>query len=453
MFCDVNVFNVFVRFEKNVVYLKPNISPLIIPFISQTLPDEVIFCYERYNKECPFCGGELNANGRYKISINKCINVKKQQYICKSCDESLITDIDHVNKNSCYMNEISLQGLYIGLIDYMSLEKVSEIIKHFYGHAPARQTILNHINNNSEEFFKKEEEKIEKELEKANIQPSGVYHYDEQYIFVNTDLYLRLIILDNKTKMIIAEKLVHSDKFNKKIVKKFINSNLDDLPLKGIVTDGVNFYQEIIDDLDVPHQLCNFHKMQNLMNLVYKILNRKKLKIKKLKEKTIKDEENLNKTKTKQGKVKNGRIRKTDKKRQKTNKKINHTKKSIKDNKTKIRQLKKEIKEIEQNIDKIKLVLNSKTTKTAKKRFKKLTDMANELPEQITLFIKRLSKTFERTINHIENKFLPNTNNLLECYIGVTLPRYLKRKYKTIKGLENRLRMSKIRWINRNVLP
>ena len=114
------------------------------------------------------------------------------------------------------MAEISTQCLNIGLIDYMSLKKMSEIIEMFHGHAPSRQTILNNINNNSEEFFKKEEEMIEKELQKAGIKPSGIYHYDEQYLFVSTGLYLRLIILDNKTKMIIAEKLIPSKKFNKK---------------------------------------------------------------------------------------------------------------------------------------------------------------------------------------------------------------------------------------------
>ncbi|WP_169805402.1 hypothetical protein [Methanobrevibacter cuticularis] len=193
--------------------------------------------------------------------------------------------------------------------------------------------------------------------------------------------------------------------------------------------------------------------MQNLMNLVYKILNRKKLKIEKLKEKILKNEENSNKTKNNQGTVKKGRILKTDKKRQHYHQKIKNLQKTIKDDKKEIRQLKNEIKEIEKNIDKIKLVFNSKTLKTSKKRFKKLEDMIDELPEPIAVFIKKLSKNFERSINHIKNKFLPNTNNLLECYIGVTLPRYLKKRYKTLHGIKKRLQLSKIRWIKRNVLP
>jgi hypothetical protein len=51
------------------------------------------------------------------------------------------------------------------------------------------------------------------------------------------------------------------------------------LPLKGIITDGTNFYPKIIDELGVPHQICVFHKIQNLMNLHYKIINRDNMKI------------------------------------------------------------------------------------------------------------------------------------------------------------------------------
>ena len=453
MFCDYSIFNVFVRFENNIFYLKPNMSPLIIPLMKQSVDDDVIFCYERYDRVCPFCGGVLNANGRYGICVNKCIDVEKQQYLCKNCNESLVVEPEHIDKNYCYMKETTTQGLNIGLIDHMSYEKMSEMIELIYGHAPSRQTILNHIEKNEEEFLEKEEKKLEKSLKKAGIKPSGVYHYDEQYLFVNGKLYIRLVILDNKTNMIIAKKLIHSTEFNKNFVRNFLKNNLEGLPLKGMVTDGVNYYQEIIDELGVPHQLCNFHKMKNLMDLVYKILNQKKLKIEKSKEKIEKNKENISKIKIKQGSVPKGRILNTDVKRQKSHQKIKNLEKSTRKTRKKIRVLKNEIKEIESNIDKIKLIFNSKTAETSKKRFKRMEDKIDKLPEQIAVFIKKLSKTFEKSINHIKNKFLPNTNNLLECYFGITLPGHLKRKFRTIKGIERRLRLSDIRWIKRNVLP
>jgi len=46
--------------------------------------------------------------------------------------------------------------------------------------------------------------------------------------------------------------------------------------------------------------------------------------------------------------------------------------------------------------------------------------------------------------------FLPNTNNQLECYNGVSLPDNQKRKYWTDKGLERATKLGRIRWMKRN---
>ncbi|GAA5818374.1 MAG: conserved hypothetical protein [Methanobrevibacter sp. CfCl-M3] len=285
-----------------------------------------------------------------------------------------------------------------------------------------------------------------------NISPSGVYNYDEQYLFSNRDLYLRLVILDANTKMIIANDLVNSDDFNKEYVRNFLNNSLKDLPLKGMVTDGANYYPEIIDDLGVPHQICVFHKMQNLMDLHYKIINKNKLKIKRKEEKIEKLENQIKDIKTKQGTVSQGRIPKNNHKRIKTHEKIKNKQKEIKILNSEIKDCKKENKILKDDEKKISRIFKSKTIKTAKKRFNEFKENIDNLLEPTKLFIKRLEKTFERTTKHIVHKFLPNTNNIIECYFGVTLPKLGKRKYRTIEGLKRRLKLSDIRWIEKNVL-
>jgi hypothetical protein len=75
------------------------------------------------------------------------------------------------------------------------------------------------------------------------------------------------------------------------------------LPLRDIITDGASFYPEIIVDLGAMHQICSFHKVQNLMILQYKITNRNKLKIKKREEKKEKLKIKINNLKIKQGSV------------------------------------------------------------------------------------------------------------------------------------------------------
>jgi hypothetical protein len=110
------------------------------------------------------------------------------------------------------------------------------------------------------------------------------------------------------------------------------------------------------------------------------------------------------------------------------------------------------IKELKRYTDKVSLIFKSKALKTAKKRFQKLKDKIKELPEKIGSFIVKLSKDIDNTLNHIINDDIPNTNNKLEGYYKITLPRHLKRTFRTGKGLDTKLRLNKIRWTKRNVL-
>jgi len=117
-----------------------------------------------------------------------------------------------------------------------------------------------------------------------------------------------------------------------------------------------------------------------------------------------------------------------------------------------IRKNKAKIKELQKYVDKISLMFKSKTKETAMKRFQKLKDKIKELPEEIATFIKKLSKDINSTLNHIKNDDIPNTNNKLEGYYKITLPRYLKRTFRTEEGLNRKLRLNRIRWTERNVL-
>ena len=97
-------------------------------------------------------------------------------------------------------------------------------------------------------------------------------------------------------------------------------------------------------------------------------------------------------------------------------------------------------------------MFKSKTKKTAMKRFQKLKDKIKKIPKEIASFIEKLSKDIENTLNHIKNNDIPNTNNKLEGYYKITLPRHLKRIFRTEKGLNTKLRLNQIRWTERNVL-
>jgi predicted nucleic acid-binding Zn-ribbon protein len=447
-----DIFNDFVTFDGDTIILKPSVNPIFIDIVEKIVKKEVKVLYTTPNMICEFCNIKMWSNGTNTHLINKNREIKKQKYICPKCGHSHVTQLTFVPKGCNYTTDVQNEGLKQGLIEYKSLEKTAETIQNTHGCKPSIQTILNHMNKNEDIYLLNMEKKIEREIEEQNIDFSGVYNYDEQYVHIGGELNLRLTLLDNETKMVIEDDIIHWSQFNKKTVKKFIQNNLENLPLKGIVTDGVNYYPEIIDELKVPHQQCTFHKMQNLMTPLNKIINKNKLKIKKRKEKQDKIEKQIQNLEKKKGQVKKGRINKNDKKRIKTHTQIKELKKELQAVKKEMKEFKKENKELKKYIKQISRIFKSKTTQTAKNRLQKFKEKIKDLPNEIKLFIEKLPKNFQRLINHIENKLIPSTNNNIELFYGITIPKQLKRKYKTTKGFKTRLRLSKIRWNQRNVL-
>jgi chromosome segregation ATPase len=188
------------------------------------------------------------------------------------------------------------------------------------------------------------------------------------------------------------------------------------------------------------------------MSLIYKLINRNLLKIKRKEEKKEKLNNKISELKTQRGSVSKGRIDKNDNNRIKIHNKIKSIEKKIKKLNKEIKECKKENKELNKDKKKFSRLFKSKTTETAEKRFNEFKNNENNLHEATKTFFNRLPKTFERVTNHIKNKFLPSTNNVIENYFGSTIPKLLKRKYRTLDGLKRRIKLSDIRWIKRNVL-
>ncbi len=377
---------------------------------------------------CPICNGESIKNGRRTRFINRNKPVKIQKYRClnKKCDNFFETDLKKiVPKNSNYAHKIRYEPVELLLIDYSSLEKISEEIESKYGCKPRRQTILNH---KIEAYKNHYESKIKEELKYSNEELSGVYGYDEQFPSVNGESRARLTLLDVNTNIILNQCLVKE--FKTKTVEKFLNTSLKDKQKKTIVTDGYSAYDQLIDDLKTKHQLCTFHIMHNLMTDVIKTQNKIRRKIK---NKQNKIQEKTNKLKC---------IHKTKRK--------NETVKEIKLLKIELRELKSEQKEWEKIIERISNIFKADTAKKARTRFNILFNNIKHLPPIIGKFLNKLKKKLEKAINHITFDDIPSTNNKLERYFGITLPKFLKRRFGTDKGLEIHLNLTQYRWIQRN---
>lgn len=389
-------------------------------------PLNVVF-YEE-NHSCPFCNSESKKNGRRVRYINMNRPVKIQKYVCsdENCGKFYETNIEKIVPKNCnYAHKLRLEVVKQLLIDYSSLEKISEQISRIYGYKPSRQTVLNHQKESYENHYK---DKLEEGLNYTDDDLSGVYGYDEQFLKVNGETTVRLSLLDLNTHVQLNQLIVKE--FDIKIAEMFIKNTLKNKKVDTMVTDGFTGYNHIIKELKAKHQLCTFHIMHNLMMDLVKKLNKIKRQIKTRKKKTHELTRNLEKNKYKKNKK--------DKIKQ------------LKLLKREIRNLRKEIKEWESYVERISGIFKAKTVKSAKMRFSRLFNSKMHLPPLIRDFIQKLSKVFDKTINHIANNCIPSTNNKKERHFGITLPGYLKRRFRTDLGLEMHLKFAEYRWIQRN---
>lgn len=124
-----------------------------------------------------------------------------------------------------------------------------------------------------------------------------------------------------------------------------------------------------------------------------------------------------------------------------------------------IRHINKTIKNNDDNIDellyyllKFSEIFQSEDKKEARRRLNILKNKIQFLPRSVATMVKRIDYNFNELTLYYEYEGIPKTNNNIELYFKTTLPGYLKRRYRTIKGLKRRLQTARTRWIHRVVL-
>jgi len=386
------VYNPPISFVNDEIHITNNNNPKIIDDLKEIYGKDIEIRYIKRTNTCPICNTEIGCNGTKKFKLNKKYTIKKQKYYCKNkaCQHYFTTKIDKFIPTGCnYTFEIQMGGLIIAGIDYSSCEKKSELINHYSEINISRQTTYYHMNKRSEEYLIKREKEMENLLKSLNIKPTGVYHYDEQVIWIDGEIYFRMTILDAGNNMIINDIIIFHENFSKETINSFLKDNLKDLPLDAIVTDGHQSYPTIIDALGAIHQKCVFHKMQNLMKKVYKKLRTLNQTIRNCKD-NIKDLKNQEQKLKEKKRNKKGRISNKDKKREKSKKQLDNLKNKIKKTRIKLKKAKKEIDELKKNVERISNIFKSKTVKSAERKFNTLHNKVEHLPKEVQSFIKNL---------------------------------------------------------------
>ena len=71
--------------------------------------------------------------------------------------------------------------------------------------------------------------------------------------------------------------------------------------------------------------------------------------------------------------------------------------------------------------------------KGSHRRFNTLNNRRKFLDRNSCSFLESLDKKFDRTVTYYDNPLIPRTNNNIERYFGITLPSFIKCKYRTIE--------------------
>ena len=424
---------------------------ILLYFLDSIACDDDKIVLINVNQENTLFDEGFVCNGTKGICLDNLNHIYVQKYVKEfdGYDVTATTNLDSFIDENCKFSNF-LADLIVKLlsIEQISYQKISEILELFLGVKIPRQRVYGLFNKAIDGYLSMSIPELQEKIVDGEIEFSGLVHYDEEFLWIKHQPYVRLTLLDAENKLIIEDTIVPREIFSKDYIKLFLETSLDNLEVKTIITDGYSAYASIIDDLGFNHQRCTFHVMKNLMDKLIKKHNGLNRKIKKLNA-DIKELEKEIKEISEKYKGQKGRTRKDDTERQKDNQEKRKLNKELSEKKAERKKYANKLKRDDKFVKKISLIFKSKTEKTARKRFQKLRDKLEDLPKEIKSFIKNLSKYLDKAIQHTINRKIPSTNNLIEGFYKTTLPGKIKKIFKTYRGLIIRITLNNIRWIKR----
>ena len=449
LFSAEEVYNFF--FSEHVCRISLDVPMHMVYYLDQMACDGDKIILINVNQENSLFDDGFVCNGTKAIELDNLSHIFVQKYIKEWDNHSIceITDLDFlVDENCKYSNFLADLIVQTASIEQISSQKISEILNLFLGIDIPRQRVHDLFDRKIDEYTRISIKELQEEILNGNIEFSGIIHYDEEYLWIKHQPYVRLTILDAENKLIIEDTVIPRHLFSKNYIKIFLETSLIDLTVETIITDGYHAYSGIIEELGYNHQRCTFHSMKNLMDKVMPKHWRINRKIKSLNNKIDKINKKIEEIEEKyKGKV--GRTPKNDTQRIKDNELKRELKKELSSYKAKIRKYKKILDEDDKLIKEISSIFKTKNYTTAKNKFKRLYDRIEELPEEFQKYLKNLSKYLEKALQHTIDNRIPRTNNLIESFYKATLPRKVKKTFKTYRGLMNRITLNNIRWIKR----
>ena len=435
------------------ILVDENCDPELIEYFNKhkTIPN--MFKLVKSDRICPDCESKLHIHDTVEFELNNSILMLKTVYKCsdKKCKCTIRPKWEnHINSNCNYTNDLLDKSLQLGLICNVSYEKQSEIIKLFTGIHIPRNKLYNHAKNNNAEFIKKENKIIDNAIKEQKIKFSKVLDYDEQYVLTNNGWMFKLMALDPVSKYIYDFKIVDPLDFDLECVVKFLKPIVEANKINTLSADGAKINEKAAAKLNLQFDLCGFHKMSNLMDIIRgpirRLIRKTKSLERKIEENDIKIEE------IKELRKGMGKPKKDDKK---ANKLVDAKKNYERENReyrSEIRACNKEIKSLIDAKDAVSACIGSKTYNGGINRYNRMINNMDKYHEKTHSFIINLEKSLDSLLMHTKHKDIPTTNNGIELCHKHTLNGYDKRKYKTVEGIEREMNLKRIRWNKRCVL-
>lgn len=365
-----------------------------------------------HKPDCPHCGQRCKRNGWDKLTRKNMVTLKVGKFRCPFCDLPVRSDLSFWERLIAEW-EATLSNFFLRLADRdVALRAISTLMDFLV--PMGKDSVLRRIVG-----------AISKLVLPEMSAKYQIVHYDEQHPKKGRQQQYRLTLICAVSQKVIADELY--DEKNYGIVHEFLTSHLDTDKETVIITDDCPWYPGVFEDIwgnKVRHQLCILHlnklivqdcgrvkSLQDMYNtyLLLSIFFDRSKELQFL-EMLLKEQETVPQTEEwlKHARKRFNRfVRSLEKMRRRENR--NLTLRTVHEAKDKLARLQQE-------------------RQLLPKPLRKRLDYIETHWKQFTLFYE---------------VDCPHTNNIMENYFSASLKTHRKKQFRTDKGLNNKIILSR----------
>ena len=368
----------------------------------------------RRKPDCPLCGQGCKRNGWDKLTRKDLVSVKVGKFRCVQCNLPVRSDLSFWERLITEWEE-TLSRFFLRLADRdVALRAISTLMDFLV--PMSKDSVLRRI-----------VDAISKLVLSQVSAKYQIVHYDEQHPKKGRQQQYRLTLICAVSQKVIADEL-HDEK-SYDIVHKFLTTHLDANKATVIITDDCPWYPMIFEDIwgeNVRHQLCILHlnklimddcgKVKSLqdMHSTYLLLNIFFDRSRELQFLEILLEEQRETPQTQEW----------------------------------LKQAQKRFNRFVRNLEKMrrreKKNLTLRTIEEGRGIFTRLQQERQLLPKPLRRRLDYIQTHWKQfTLFHEVD--CPHTNNIIENYFSASLKTHRKKQFRTERGLNNKLILSRFK--------